>query len=104
MGLYPLLCRQWNGLSVPHASDVADEATFLVGDLNFYGGNLSMIGDEYGLSPKFVAQLGTGDKHDAVVDAEGQLPLTVHEGRDGQVCQGEECPTLADVPTVKVIV
>ena len=63
-----------------------------------------MVADADGFSPEQVAFLGTGYKHDAVADAEGELFTIVHQGGDCQICQGEQCTSLTDIPAVQVVI
>ena len=63
-----------------------------------------MVADADGFSPEQVAFLGTGYKHDAVADAEGELFAIVHQGGDCQISQGEEGASLTDIPSVQVVI
>ena len=81
-----LLLGKGSGLAIAHACDVTDEATFLVGDAYFNGGNLMVIAYADSFSLEQVPLFGTRHKHDAVADTKGQLSLIVHQRSDGQVC------------------
>ena len=63
-----------------------------------------MVADADGFSPKQVAFLGAGYKHNAVADAEGELFTLVHQGGDCQISQGEEGASLTDIPSVQVVI
>ena len=89
--------------AVSHTCDVADESSVLVSDLHFHCGYFVMVGDAYGLSREAVSLFGTGDEHDAIVNTESKLSMTVHKSSNGQVGQGEQGPTLTDISSIQMI-
>ena len=90
-------------LAVTHACDVTDETAFLVGDADFDGRNLVMVADADGLCAKQVTLFGTRYKDDAVIDADGELAPTVHQGCDGQVGQCKQSASLTDVCPIQML-
>jgi hypothetical protein len=55
------------------------------------------------LSPKHITFMGTRYIHDTIADAEGELPLKVHQGGYGKVGQSKQGTSLTNVSTIQVV-
>ena len=75
----------------------------LVGDAHVDIRDLVVVVHLGGLSGKRIADLGTVEEHDVVLDAEGEGLTTVHNGGDGDVGQGEKDTTLTDTSGIEVL-
>ena len=62
-----------------------------------------MIANVNSLGTKHIALKCTGHEHDAVGNAESQLPPAIHECSYRQVGQREQRPTLAHMAAIQVI-
>lgn len=62
-----------------------------------------MVGYEDGLCTKHISLFSTCHIHDAIADAESEVPMIVHYCGYCQVCQCEQSPSLTYVSAVKMV-
>lgn len=75
----------------------------MVGDPHLGIGYAMMVAHLDSLGSEDVTFFGRLEERDAVVDAEGELSMAVHDSRHRQVGQGEEGSTLAHIASVEVV-
>lgn len=54
------------------------------------------------LSSKLISLAGRGNKHDAVMDAESELTIKIHQRCNSQIGQRKECSALTNIAPVQV--
>ena len=75
----------------------------LIGDTHFDVRNLVVIVYLGGLGGKCVANFGTVEEHDIVLNTKGEGLTTVHDGSDGDISQSKINTTLTDASGIEVL-
>ena len=99
-GLHEVVDVEGDALAVAAACGEGDEGAVLVGDTDEALRHLVVVDGLAGFGNEMVAQTGADEKLYVVADAEGEHSVAVAHGGKGQVGQGEDGSTLADIGSV----
>ena len=75
----------------------------LIGDTHIDVGYLVMIIHLCGLSNQGITYSSALEKHDVVLQSEGEHATTVHHGSQCDICQREVGTALTDAPSIEMV-